>query len=299
MSPPVCVQHPGVTAAFRCDGCHKLLCHDCIKQGHALLFCGLCGERALPLEAGQAATVREVNRRQAISKPYSFQQALFYPFRGVGLYMFIAALVSLAVVGLLLEHGFGCWPLVLALGLWSLMIGLQFKIVRTTAEGDNELPDWPEYMDWGERFWDMLTYVVIAILQFSPAVAFTLLNMGSVLSTEPNLFFWAGFAVMAWLGAALGTVAFGAAGRFDRSSALRLDLHFKALKIGGADTVTATNMVFAASILLLIARAALEQVPYVGSAVAGILGAYWTLTSAHLAGVLFRRHILELEKVYE
>lgn len=299
MSPPVCVQHPGVKAAFRCDGCGKLLCPDCIKQGHALLFCGLCGERALPLEAGQAATVREVNRRQAISKPYSFQQALFYPFRGVGLYMFIATLASLAVVSLLLQHGFGCWPIILALGLWSLMIGLQFKIVRTTAEGDNELPDWPEYMDWGERFWDILTYVVIAILQFFPAVAFTLLNMGSVLSAEPNLLFWAGFAVMAWLGAALGTVAFGAAGRFDRSSALRLDLHFKALKIGGADTVTAANMVFALGILLFLGRAALQQVPYVGAAAAGILGAYWTFTSAHLAGVLFRRHILELEKVYE
>lgn len=299
MSPPVCVQHPAVAAAFRCDSCGKLLCPDCIKQGHALLFCGLCGERALPLQAGQPATVREVNRRQAISKPYSFHQALFYPFRGVGLYLFLAALASLAFVGLLLEYGFGCWPIVLALGLWSLMIGIQFKIVRSTAEGDNELPEWPEYMDWGERFWDILTYVVIVILEFFPVVAFTLLNMRSVLTTEPSLLFWAGFAVMAWLGTALGTVAFGAAGRFDRSSALRLDLHFKALKIAGADTVTATNMVFAVGTLLFVARAALEQVPYVGAALAGILGAYWTFTSAHLAGVLFRRHILELEKVYE
>lgn len=294
-----CAQHPGVNAAFRCEGCAKLLCQDCIKQGHALLFCTHCGERAMPLDAGQPATVKEVARRQAISKPYSFQQALFYPFRGVGLYMFIAALVSLGFVSFLLQYSGGCYSIVLAVGLWSLMIGLQFKIVRSTAEGDDQLPDWPEYMDWGERFGDILIYVVIAILQFFPVVAYTLLDMGKVLSPEPSLLFWAGFAFFAWLGMALGTVAFGAAGRFDRISVLRIDLHLKALKIGGADSVTATNMAFAIGISLFVVRALLQQIPYVGAAVAGILGAYWTFTSAHLAGVLFRRHILELEKVYE
>src|SRR5215203_7528349 len=145
-----CAQHPGVDAAFRCEGCEKLLCQDCIKKGHALLFCSACGERAMPLEAGQPATVREVTRRQAISKPYSFQEALFYPFRGVGLYMFLATLVSLGFVSFLLQYSGGCYSIVLAVGLWSLMIGLQFKIVRSTAEGENQLPDWPEYMDWGE-----------------------------------------------------------------------------------------------------------------------------------------------------
>ena len=104
-----CAQHPGVEAAFRCEGCAKLLCQDCIKKGHALLFCSLCGERAMPLEAGQPATVKEVARRQAISKPYSFQQALSYPFRGVGLYMFIAALLSLAFVSFLLQYSGGCY----------------------------------------------------------------------------------------------------------------------------------------------------------------------------------------------
>ncbi|HVG09423.1 MAG TPA: B-box zinc finger protein [Thermoanaerobaculia bacterium] len=294
-----CAQHSGVNAAFRCEGCGKLLCQDCIKKGHALLFCSLCGERAMPLEAGQPATVREVARRQAISKPYSFQQALSYPFRGVGLYMFLATLIALAFVSFLLQYSGGCYSIMLAVGLWSLMIGLQFKIVRSTAEGEDQLPDWPEYMDWGERLGDILLYLVVAILQFFPVVAFTLLNMGKLLSPEPSLLFWAGFALFAWLGMALGTVAFGAAGRFNRSSVMRIDLHLKALKIGGVDTVTATNLAFAIGISLFVVRALLQQIPYVGAAVAGVLGAYWTFTSAHLAGVLFRRHILELEKIYE
>lgn len=299
MQAQVCEQHPGVAAQFYCDGCGKKLCPDCIRKGHALLFCTLCGERALPLHADQPADVKGLQRRQAISKPYSFQQALSYPFRGTGLLMFIAALISLGFVSFLLDYGFGFWPIVFAVGFWSLMIGLQFKIVRSTAEGDDDLPDWPEYADWGERFMDILAYMVIALLQFAPVVAYTLLNLGSVLTPEPSLLFWAGFSVLAWLGTGLGTVAFGAAGRFDRFSSLRIDLHLRALRIAGADAVTATNMVFGVAILLFITRVLLQQIPFLGAAAAGIVGAYWTFTSAHLAGVLFRRHILELEKIYE
>lgn len=299
MGSEVCVQHPAVAAMFYCDGCGKRLCPDCIRKGHALLFCTLCGERALPLDGGPAADVRGLARRQAVAKPYSFQQALGYPFRGTALFGFIAALVALAFVGVLVQFGFGLWPMALAAGLWSLMVGLQFKIVRSTSEGDDDLPDWPEYMDWGERLADILTYAVIALLQFAPVVAYTMLNLGKILTPEPSLAFWAGFALLAWLGTALGTMAFGAAGRFDRTSVLRVDLHLRALATAGADAVTATNLVFAIGVVLFVARAMLQQIPFVGAAAAGILGAYWTFTSAHLSGVVFRRHILEMEKIYE
>ena len=299
MSGQVCTQHPEVPAAFRCDGCGKLLCGDCIKKGHALLFCSQCGERALPLNEGQPATVREASRREAVSKPYSFKEALFYPFRGMGLYLYIAALVSMAVVGLLLRYGFGCWPIVLALSFWSLMVGIQFSIVRTTAEGENELPEWPDYTDFGERVFDILTYIYIACLQMGPAVAYLLLRMEDLLTKEPSFVFWAGFAICAWLGSALSTMAYGAAGRFSRVSAMRLDLHIKGFLAGGADAVTATNLAFGLGICFLALRALLSKIPFVGEAASGIVGAYWFFTSAHLPGVLFRRHIFQYEKLYE
>ncbi len=30
-----CVAHPGAAATFRCDGCGRLLCFECVEQGHA------------------------------------------------------------------------------------------------------------------------------------------------------------------------------------------------------------------------------------------------------------------------
>lgn len=295
----MCAQHPNVAAMFRCDGCGKLLCGDCIKKGHALLFCGQCGERALPLNEGQPATVKQVNRREAVTRPYSFTDALAYPFRGSGLLMFIVAVVSMMLVQILLTFGMGLWRYLFAAGFWSLMIGLQFSIVRTTAEGENELPEWPDYSDFGERVADVLTYVGIALLQFGPAGLYLFLRMDSLIAGEPGLVFWAVFALLAWLGAALATMAYGAAGRFDRPSILRLDLHTRGFLTGGADAVTAANLTFGLGAAFLILRLAFSEIPILGAILSGIVGAYWFFTSAHIAGVLFRRHIFALEKMYE
>lgn len=295
----VCVQHPGVAAAFRCDGCGKTLCGDCIRKGHALLFCGLCGERAMPLDAGKPATVREVRRHEAVTKPYSFMDALSYPFRGSGKLMFVAAVISMLFVQLLLSYGMGLWRYLFAAGFWSLMIGLQFSIVRTTAEGENELPEWPDYSDFSERLSDILTYLMIALLQFGPAATYVFLGMEGLVTGEAGLGFWAGFAVCAWLGAVLATMAYGAAGRFGRGSSLRLDLHVRGFLTGGADAVTAANLTFGLGVTFFLLRLALDSIPIAGAILSGVVGAYWFFTSAHLAGVLFRRHIFVLEKLYE
>lgn len=296
MEPQICVQHPGVAALFYCDGCGKRLCQDCIRKGHALLFCTLCGERALPIGGGQTVDVRKLDRRlAAASKPYSFQQALSYPFRGASLLMFVATLISLAFVSFLLQFSFGPWPLIFASGFLSLMVGLQLRIVRSTVDGDDDLPDWPEYADRGERFLDILTYAVILLLQAGPAVAFARL----ALTSEPGVAFWAGISVLAWIGTALGTAALGAAGRFARPQVLRVDRHLRALWSAGADALSAANLVFAFGILLVVVRALLRPIPFLGAAATGTLGAWWTLTSSHLAGVLFRRHLPEMEKIYE
>jgi hypothetical protein len=295
----VCVQHPGVAAAFRCDGCSKTLCGECIRKGHALLFCGVCGERAMPLDAGKPATVREVRRHEAVTKPYSFMDALSYPFRGSGKLMFVAAVISMLFVQLLLSYGMGLWRYLFAAGFWSLMIGLQFSIVRTTAEGENELPEWPDYSDFGERFADILTYLVITLLQLGPAAAYVFFGMESLVTGEAGLGYWAGFAVCAWLGAVLATMAYGAAGRFGRGSSLRLDLHVRGFLTGGADAVHAANMIFALGIAFFVLRLAFDSIPIAGAILSGVVGAYWFFTSAHLAGVLFRRHIFALEKLYD
>src|SRR6185503_4372778 len=171
-----CAAHPQTVARFQCDGCHKLLCDACIEESHRLLLCRLCGERALPLEASAPATTteRHLAARPSMQGRYSLGQALLYPFRGSGLFLFIASLLTAGVVTFLARFGLGCFPLFLWICWVSLLIGIQFKIVESTAKWENELPDWPEYFSIGERVVEVLTYLVIVLLNFGPLVEFVL-----------------------------------------------------------------------------------------------------------------------------
>ena len=92
-----------------------------------------------------------------------------------------------------------------------LLIGIQFKIVASTVKWENELPDWPEYFSFGERVVEILTFVVIALLQYGPFVAYAIAFGDEGLRGEPRLGFWLGAAATLWLGTALSVMAWGAA----------------------------------------------------------------------------------------
>ena len=40
-----CAAHPERAAVYECDGCKKLLCEECMEEGHRLLFCRHCALR--------------------------------------------------------------------------------------------------------------------------------------------------------------------------------------------------------------------------------------------------------------
>jgi hypothetical protein len=300
MNASICSLHPGAAATHRCEGCERFLCPACVQSSHALLLCRTCGERALPLSDAHGATVKEVRRHEAVDRPYALGEAFFYPFRGPGKYMFLATLVSLAFVNVLMIFGFSCFPLVIAAAFGALLIALQFKIADTSARGDTELPDWPEYFEIVERVLDVLTYGFLALLQFAPLVAYAYLfaSPEKLLTTEPNPLFWLGFAICAWVGAAFWVVAFGAAGHYGRGAAFRLDLHVRALFGAKHDGLVFTNIVFPLGIAVLTARALLLALPFVGAAVSGVLGAYWLFLSAHLAGLIVRRNLRQFDRVF-
>ena len=292
-----CSTHADRPANYRCESCERLLCENCVEAGHALLFCCHCRERALPLAGAVRPTgPSDRRRRQAVARPYSLADALTYPFRRSGALMFAATLVSMVVVGWIGRWGIGLMPLALGLGFWSLLVGLQFKIVRQTAEGDDEVPDWPDYLDWGERLPDLLSYMFVSLLQVAPAAIYLLVNRERLLA--PSAAFWGGCALLLWLGTAGSTMAFGAAGAHGPGEALRVDRHLRGFLAGGADAVWTVNAVFGIGALVFLLRAALDDVPIAGAAVGGVLGAYWTFVSAHLIGLLFRRRHDALATIY-
>ena len=306
MAQGFCAAHPGTAASFQCDGCGKLLCDQCIEESHRLLLCRLCGERALPLAADAPATVAERQRSHRAAAvtaagPYTLGKALLYPFRGSGLFLFVAALISAGFVAFVVRVGFGCLPILLWIGWLSLLVGIQFKIVASTVKWEDELPEWPEYFSFGERLVEILTYVVIALLNFGPFAAWLIaFGAAGLATTEPPLWFWLGGAAALWLGTALSVMAWGAAGVHWRHSALRVDHHVRGLFAAGGDALKTVNITFVMLGTVVVLRGVLgAEVPVVGAALAGTLGLYWSFVAPHLVGLLFRRHAAALHAIYE
>lgn len=300
---PACAQHPETPALYACDACGRSLCDQCITAGHALLFCKVCGERAIPLAPAEgpvpgARSAIQHRRRAAIDPNYRLASAFGYPFRGMGKYLFVAALVCQGAVEIMLRFGIDFFRFALAFGFWSLLVGLQLKIASSTAEGQDELPDWPDYFSIGERLFDILVFLILQIWRYGPVALYVFLGRGLIFDHPPNLPFWLGAAVLLWLGTATSTTALGAVGKFDPDQVLRLDLHYRAFRVCGADALTIVNLVFALDLAVWLSRLGLSQIPLAGSAITGILGTYALFVSAHLAGLLFRRSAASIEEIY-
>lgn len=293
-----CTTHPDAAAEFRCDGCARLLCAACVEEGHRLLFCVHCRERALPLTAEAAATAPERRRDELLNHPYSLLDALRYPFRGAGRYMLPAYVATLTVAGIVP----GCGLVVAAL-VALLLPGLVFEIVRTTAAGDDVLPDWPDYTDPFPRFKEWLWLTSIAVVGALPTIF-----LFRVTGCDATQLLLGGGRGLCWLallaGLALGLLfavfALGATGCYSSGwLAWRLDLHLQALLSPvGASALATAGLVALLLVASQLAAIALRGLPLVGALVEQAISGYALFLGPHLVGLLFRREAARLDPLY-
>lgn len=296
-----CGVHADRLAVFRCEGCNRLLCDECVREGHRLIFCGHCGERALALAAGRSSNVQERQREARRERPYTFREALAYPFRGSGRLMIPAfvLLMTLAAVVPMVGPAAAFFARIL-------LPGLLFEIVRTTAEGGIELPEWPDYSEPVERFREVIWLLLVGATALLPSIALFLLA-----GCDLKSLFLAGAAEGAppcWgpriagvvLGSILGVLALGATGTHSSGwLALRVDLHIRALLTTAArDAALVAGLLAGILLATAVAKQIFAPVPILGTALAAALSGYSLFTSAHLAGLVFRRHARVLDPIY-
>ena len=312
MTETTCAIHPQAAAAYRCDGCGRLLCEACVETGHRLLFCRPCGERALPL-AGTAAPVAAAagtitaRRRERIVRSaasYSLADALVYPFRGSSTSAFLGFVFTLVAIDLLGALPIvGAAAIVLSLVVWLLVPRFLFAIANRTAQGHDELPDWPDFEIF-ELVRTALLFAVTSALCLLPAALLLRLGgftFGGLLRGEDSL---GGFLLLLAAGlllaVALWVPAFGAVALYDTFlAALRLDLHVRALLVAPAEVAATTGLLAALLVLGTALRLVLAFLPLLGGALATAVLAYTLFTGAHLVGVYFRRHWDALEAIYQ
>jgi len=319
VSETTCSVHPAAPAAYRCDGCGRLLCEECVEVGHRLLFCRHCGERALPLESSGPATSADLRRQRVHESAYTLTDAPAYPFRGLGLHMLLGYLVIRGAPPLVTLFGFrgmGCIGIfagivaviariLFGVSVFLLLPGLLFEIIRTTAQGENELPDWPDLSDAWARVGEVLGMFAIGIactipiLMFMWAFGCTIYDLLGIGGGRGGLCVMA-FVLGTPLAIALWVPIVGAVGTFQSWwLAPRLDLHLRALRMLGVEAAKTIGLV--AGVLILgkvVEMFAATTEPLIGAAIGDTMSLYALFVGAHLVGVLFRRHARELEALY-
>lgn len=309
MSEATCATHPRAGAPYRCDGCAQLLCVDCVSEGHRLLFCRLCGERALPLAPSAAATApgQRAAARRAAAATYTFTDALTYPLRGTGGYAFWSVVAVLGLLGLaqllpVLGILAGAVGAIFGIALLFLLPRFLFAIAATTAQGEDELPDWPDFDVW-DLVAGALHFVAIAFLCLAPTWALLEVagcGLGDVLlgraSAGRCLAPLAGGFVLA---VGLWVPAFGAAAVHQTPWLFfRLDLHARAVLVAPAEWARAVAMLSALLVAGVVLPILVGWLPLVGSLAGTAVQLYALFLGAHLAGVWFRRNAGPLERIY-
>ncbi len=293
-----CTTHPDAAAEFRCDGCARALCTACVEEGHRLLFCVHCRERALPLAAEAAATAPARRREELLNRPYSIADALRYPFRGAGRFMLPAYVATLTVAGFVP----GCGIVVAAL-VALLLPGLLFEIVRTTAAGDDVLPDWPDFSDPFARFKEWLWLMAIAVVAALPALFLfrvTGCDASRLLLGDGRGACWLALFGGLALGLLFAVFALGATGCYSSGWLVwRLDLHLQAmLSPVGVPALATAGLVALLLVTSQLAALALRGLPLVGGLVEQAIFGYSLFLAPHLIGLLFRRQAARLDPLY-
>lgn len=291
-----CSQHSQVPAQFHCDTCGRYLCTECTEQSHALFICRHCGERAMPIGAPETQTPVQREKKQAHLRPYSLTDALTYPFRDAGGIFTLVGVVVLLLISSIADvclFGFAI-RVVLSLAL----AGLQFKIARTTMNGDYDVPHWTDW-DFGELFLDWLAWMGVLVLQWGLVLAVVWeAGLFTIILSEPSPILWLAIAIAGWVGTALSIMGLGAAANYSRWHVVAIPHHVIAYKRCGGDAVAVTNLVYAAGAAIPIANLLAAPLPLVGTLFNITLGAYWALVLPHLSGLLFGRNEEDMDAIY-
>lgn len=224
-----------------------------------------------------------------------------YPFRGLGKFVYWGYVVVLAVFMILgTVPGLGCAVFLLRLLILLMLPGLLFAIVRTTADGETELPDWPDWSEGGQRLWEWFGALLAFAVSLVPLVVILFL-LGCNAEELAGLGARCALGLLfgSILGAALWIPAFGSvAVEWNPWMALRIDLHVRALLTVGLDAWKTLGFL----VVLLVGRQILGLVllpiPLLGGLAQILVATYTLLMGAHFIGLLFRRHAATLDAIY-
>jgi hypothetical protein len=274
-----CARHPAVEAKQRCETCTRPWCDPCVERppqrGVVLRVCPVCDGRG---------------RLQPFEKPErvgDFARLLpgvwKYPLRGHGWIALVAGALVFGLVSLAMKLGGRLMPgaaLIVAASLGSYIWMFYLSIASTSADGADELPDWPDLAAAHERVMPLLRLGAAFVLCLAPAA------VGWFAFRVPAMAFLALVAIgLTYLPICILALALG--GRlFDLSPHKLLPA---AVRAGPAYLVACGALLLVFGVRW-VAQAVLGGFPWLDALAGGLLGSYFLVVQMRIIGLLYRTH---------
>lgn len=183
----VCQNHPAAPATYSCVKCRKSFCPECIHEvrfaGRTNKFCPVCGGILTPYVGETMRLPRAVADGFFAALPGAFA----YPFRKDGLILLTGGAAFFALLDWLAAHTF-IFGIVLGLVSTAYLFACMQRIVQSSAQGEDQMPEWPDLTDfWQDIVTPFCQYLGTLALCFTPALGALVLGQPLVAGVLASL----------------------------------------------------------------------------------------------------------------
>jgi len=206
----LCKNHPKAKGRHHCPQCQETFCDFCVDRksprGRLEIFCRNCGSACDRVATAETETDQPRLGAQLAG-------AFAYPFRGDGPILLASGTVFFFVIDLVARHA-AVFGLLLMLAAAGYLISYYRRILLASAAGEDRLPDWPDFTDFGDLASPVLQFTGTVVFSFGPAILVTIFAPDTASWTP-----WA-LALTLLLGCVYFPMAFTAVAMTDSLSAL-------------------------------------------------------------------------------
>lgn len=290
-----CKFHPRNPARFVCPKCHGSFCELCVNVravgGVGKHFCRACAAECAPVEVSEEAPA-EI--------PFAVQigGAFKYPFKGDGILLMCAGTMLFLLVDGARSiakfaplYGFIAVIMLTVFGTGYLTAFLR-RVITSTAQGEEEMPEWPEIQDYGsDVVAPFLQFIGTVVFCFAPAIGFTIYAaVGS-----PGDSAWLGWATTASMvfSCVYFPMAFMAVAMGDSIAAVNpMVVVPSIMKVLGQYllTVVVLAVVLLVRWLLKSLLVTVLPIPLVPTIITSLIGLYLLVVEMRILGLLYRNN---------
>jgi hypothetical protein len=276
-----CKDHPSIMAMWQCQSCHNYFCDQCIivrKLGIAQAeVCKVCKGMCVSLTPEERGIQPEPFSKQLLS---SFS----YPFKGEGVIILIAGGIFFWILEFIASRSI--FGIIIAIFLSGYIAAYMLKVINSSGNGDDELPDWPEFYDfWNTIFRPLFFVFGTGAFCFAPVVfhAVYSISMGwsvTDLYTDP---LWWGLITLGFLYFPMGMLAVA---MFDNAAALNPLLVVPSIVRVFPQYLIACT-IFALTYILSFIGNPLDFLPFLGPLLSVVLSLYFLMVEMRILGIIY------------